>query len=419
MEKQRIEIMAPVGSYESLYAAIQGGATSVYFGVGQLNMRAHSANNFTSEDISKIVNIAKENNVRTYVTINTIVFDEEMEKLYRLIDTVKECGVSAIIASDISVIQYAFNHGVEVHISTQLNITNIEAVKFYSHFADVIVLAREMTMEKVKNIHDKIIEQNICGPKGERIKIEMFVHGALCMAVSGKCYMSLHEMNASANRGNCMQICRRSYILKDRDTGEELSVDNEYIMSPRDLKTIHFLNKILDSGVSILKIEGRARSAEYVKTVVQCYSEAVKACNDNCFTDEKIQDWNKRLSSVFNRGFWNGYYLGQRLGEWSKNYGSSATEHKAYLGRGTNYFSKLHVAEFRMETGSLCIGDRIMIIGPTTGVIEKTVNEIRVDLKPVNKTKKGELFSMSIDEKIRKSDKLYKIVKSEKKLFFN
>ncbi|MBK5202247.1 MAG: U32 family peptidase [Prolixibacteraceae bacterium] len=411
--------MAPVGSYESLYAAIQGGATSVYFGVGQLNMRAHSANNFTLEDISKIVNIAKENNVRTYVTINTIVFDEEMEKLYRLIDTVKECGVSAIIASDISVIQYAFNQGVEVHISTQLNITNIEAVKFYSHFADVIVLAREMTMDKVKNIHDKIIEQNICGPKGERIKIEMFVHGALCMAVSGKCYMSLHEMNASANCGNCMQICRRSYILKDRDTGEELSVDNEYIMSPKDLKTIHFLNKILDAGVSILKIEGRARSAEYVKTVVQCYSEAVKACQDNCFTDEKIQNWNKRLSSVFNRGFWNGYYLGQRLGEWSKNYGSSATEHKAYIGRGTNYFSKLQVAEFKMETGSLCIGDRIMIIGPTTGVIEKTINEIRVDLKPVDKTRKGDLFSMSIDEKIRKSDKLYKIVKSENKLFFN
>jgi len=414
MEKQRIEIMAPVGSYESLYAAIQGGATSVYFGVGQLNMRAHSANNFTLEDISKIVDIAKKNNVRTYITINTIVFDEEMGKLYRLIDIVKECGVSAIIASDISVIQYAFNHNVEVHISTQLNITNIEAVKFYAHYADVMVLAREMTMDKVKKIHDQIIEQNICGPKGEKIKLEMFVHGALCMAVSGKCYMSLHEMNASANRGNCMQICRRSYILKDRDTDEELAIDNEYIMSPKDLKTIHFLNKILDSGVSILKIEGRARSAEYVKTVVQCYSEAVKACQDNCFTDEKIKDWDKRLSSVFNRGFWNGYYLGQRLGEWSKNYGSSATEHKEYIGRGTNYFSKLQVAEFKMETGNLCVGDHIMIIGPTTGVIEKTVKEIRVDLKTVDETKKGDSFSLPIEEKIRKSDKLYKIVKSKK-----
>jgi len=419
MEKQRIEIMAPVGSYESLHAAIQGGATSVYFGVGQLNMRAHSSNNFTLEDISKIVNIAKDNGVRTYVTINTIVFDEEMEKLYRLIDTVKECGASAIIASDISVIQYAFNHDVEVHISTQLNITNIEAVKFYAHYADVMVLAREMTMDKVKKIHDQIIEQDICGPKGERIKLEMFVHGALCMAVSGKCYMSLHEMNASANRGNCMQICRRSYIVKDRDTGEELAIDNEYIMSPKDLKTIHFLNKILDSGVSILKIEGRARSAEYVKTVVKCYSEAVMACQDNNFTEEKIKDWNKRLSSVFNRGFWNGYYLGQRLGEWSKNYGSSATEHKVYIGRGTNYFSKLQVAEFKMETGNLCVGDRIMIIGPTTGVIEKTVKGIRVDLKIVDETKKGDSFSLFIEEKIRKSDKLYKIVKSEKKSFFN
>ena len=419
MEKHKIEIMAPVGSYESLYAAIQGGATSVYFGVGQLNMRAHSSNNFTLEDISKIVNIANNHSVRTYVTINTIVFDQEMGKLYRLIDTVKKCGVSAIIASDISVIQYAFNHGVEVHISTQLNITNIEAVKFYARFSDVMVLAREMTLDKIKSIHDQIIKQNICGPKGERIKLEMFIHGALCMAVSGKCYMSLHEMNASANRGNCMQICRRSYIVKDKDTGEELAIDNEYIMSPKDLKTIHFLNKILDSGVSILKIEGRARSAEYVKTVVQCYSEAVKACQDNCYTEEKIKDWDKRLSSVFNRGFWNGYYLGQRLGEWSKNYGSSATEHKAYIGRGTNYFSKLKVGEFKMETGSLCVGDRIMIIGPTTGVIEKTVKEIRVDFKPVDETKKGDFFSLPLEEKIRKSDKLYKIVKSEKNYLFN
>ncbi len=410
MVRKDVEIMAPVGSYETLMAAIQAGAGSVYFGVEQLNMRARSSNNFTFEDLKKITGIAHKAGVKTYLTVNTIIFDNEIDKLHAIIDTAKQAGISAVIASDISVIQYARETGVEVHISTQVNITNFKAVKFYAQFADVVVLAREMNLGRVREISKKIEEQQVKGPLGNIVRLEMFVHGALCMAVSGKCYLSLHEMNSSANRGSCLQTCRRSYTVTDNETGAELEIDNEYIMSPKDLKTIHFLNKILDAGISVLKIEGRARSAEYVYTVVQCYNEAVNAYFDQSFTEEKIRQWDERLSTVFNRGFWNGYYLGQRLGEWSKNYGSQATQRKMYIGKGLNYFSNLKVAEFKMETGSLKVGDEIYVTGPTTGIIKSTITEIRVDLKPVQETVKGEKFSIKLDEKIRRSDKLFKII---------
>lgn len=402
--------MAPVGSYESLAAAIQAGAGSVYFGVEGLNMRSRSSNNFTIDDLHAIAEHAHSHGVKTYLTVNTIVFDNELEKLHEVIRAVKEAGISAIIAADISAILYARSIGVEVHISTQVNITNIEAVKFYAQFADVVVLAREMDLDKVAEISRQIREQNVRGPKGELVRIEMFVHGALCMAVSGKCYLSLHEMNSSANRGSCMQTCRRSYTVTDNDTGAELEIDNEYIMSPKDLKTIHFLNKLLDAGVSVLKIEGRARAPEYVKTVVDCYREAIDAYFDESFTEEKIEAWDARLNTVFNRGFWDGYYLGQRLGEWSANYGSLATERKIYIGKGMNYFPNIGVAEFKMEAGSLKVGDKILVTGPSTGVIEVVVDEIRVDLKPVEEARKGELFSVKLPDKIRRSDKLYKLV---------
>ncbi|WP_372773996.1 peptidase U32 family protein [Mangrovibacterium sp.] len=410
MERREIEIMAPVGSYESLAAAIQAGAGSVYFGVEGLNMRSRSSNNFTLVDLRAIAEKAHRHGVKTYLTVNTIIFDHELDKLHDTIRAAKEAGISAIIASDISAILFARSIGVEVHISTQVNITNIEAVKFYAQFADVVVLAREMDMEKVTEISRQIKAQDIRGPKGELVQLEMFVHGALCMAVSGKCYLSLHEMNSSANRGSCMQTCRRAYTVTDKETGAELEVDNEYIMSPKDLKTIHFLNKLLDAGVSVLKVEGRARAPEYVKTVVECYREAVDAYFSGEFTDERIAQWDSRLNTVFNRGFWDGYYLGQRLGEWSKNYGSLATERKVYLGKGMNYFPNIGVAEFKMETGTLRVGDKILVTGPSTGVVELTVDEIRVDLKPVDETQKGELFSVKLPEKIRRSDKLYKIV---------
>ena len=412
MERRDVEIMAPVGSYESLAAAIQGGAGSVYFGVEKLNMRARSSNNFNLEDLKKIAEKASSHHVKTYLTVNTIIFDNELDKLHQVIDAAKDAGISAIIASDIAAISYARSIGVEVHISTQLNITNIEAVKFYAQFADVMVLAREMNLGRVWEISKQIKEQQITGPRGQLIQLEMFVHGALCMAVSGKCYLSLHEMNSSANRGSCMQTCRRSYTVTDNETHAELELDNEYIMSPKDLKTIHFLNKLLDAGVSVLKIEGRARSPEYVKTVVECYREAADAHFENEFTDEKIAAWDQRLEMVFNRGFWDGYYLGQRLGEWSKNYGSVASKRKLYIGKGMNYFSKLGVAEFKMETGHLQVGDQILVTGPTTGVVEAKVEEIRVDLQPVDQTQKGERFSIKLDQTIRRSDKLYKIVDS-------
>ena len=407
MKRKEFEIMAPVGSYESLYAAINSGANSIYFGVEGLNMRARSSVNFTLDDLKNIANICDEHCVKSYLTVNTIIYDEEMEKMQAVIDAVANSGISAIIASDIAAISYARKVGVEVHISTQCNISNIAAVEFYSQYADVVVLARELSMDKVKYIHDEIIKRDIRGPKGELVRIEMFCHGALCMAVSGKCYLSLHEMNYSANRGACTQICRRSYTVKDNETGDELNVDNKYIMSPKDLKTIHFLNKMIDSGVRVFKIEGRARGPEYVATAVQCYSEAIDAICDGTYSEEKIADWDNRLNKIFNRGFWNGYYLGQRLGEWSSKYGSSATRKKVYVAKGVRYFSNIGVAEFYMESGELNVGDEIVITGPTTGAIIMKLDEIRVALKPVQKTVKGESFSIKVPEKIRPSDRLY------------
>ncbi len=410
MERRDVEIMAPVGSYESLMAAIQGGAGSVYFGVENLNMRSRSSNNFNLDDLRKIVRIATENEVKTYLTMNVEIFDGELDKMHEVLDAAKQAGVSAVIAADVSVIQYARSIGLEVHISTQVNITNIEAVKFYANFADVVVLAREMNLGRVWEINQQIHEQNVCGPNGQLIKLEMFVHGALCMATSGKCYLSLHEMNSSANRGACLQSCRRAYTVTDKETGAELEIDNEYIMSPKDLKTIHFLNKILDAGVSVLKIEGRARSPEYVKTVVQCYREAVDAYFDESFTSEKIEDWNTRLASVFNRGFWDGYYLGKRLGEWSHNYGSLATKRKLYIGKVTNYFKKIGVAEFKLETNNLKVGDEIIVTGPTTGVFQSKVEEIRFELNPVEEGLKGQRISVPADSVLRRADKLFKLV---------
>lgn len=410
MERRDVEIMAPVGSYESLMAAIQGGAGSVYFGVEHLNMRSRSSNNFTLEDLRKIVSISERKGVKTYLTLNVEIFDGEIGQMHEVLRAAKNAGVSAVIAADVSVIQFARSIGLEVHISTQVNITNIEAVKFYAMFADVVVLAREMNLGRVTEISRQIEQEQIKGPSGNLVRLEMFVHGALCMAVSGKCYLSLHEMNSSANRGTCLQTCRRAYTVTDNETGAELEIDNQYIMSPKDLKTIHFLNKILDAGVSVLKIEGRARSAEYVKTTVQCYREAVDAYFENTFTDEKVENWDKRLSTVFNRGFWDGYYLGQRLGEWSHNYGSLATKRKLYIGKCTNYFGNIQVAEFKLETANLKVGDEILISGPTTGVVETVVEEVRVNLEPVDEAKKGERISIKIGEKLRRADKLFKMI---------
>ncbi|GAB6011217.1 peptidase U32 family protein [Viscerimonas tarda] len=403
------EIMSPVGSYDSLAAAIQAGAGSVYFGIEGLNMRAKSANNFTFADMRNIAGICRENNIKSYLTVNTIIYDKDIELMKQIIDKAKEAGVSAIIASDVSVMMYARSIGVEIHLSTQLNITNTEALKFYARFADVVVLARELNLNQVAAIYNDIIAQQIKGPGGELIRIEMFSHGALCMAVSGKCYLSLHEKNLSANRGACNQICRRGYTVKDKDSEIELEIDNEYIMSPKDLKTIHFMNKMMDAGVRVFKIEGRARGPEYVRTVTECYKEAVKAYCEGTFSEEKVKGWDERLKMVFNRGFWDGYYLGQRLGEWSMNYGSEATKRKVYIGKGIKYFSNLGVAEFLVETQSLKVGDEILITGPTTGAITQIVDEIRVELKPVNETQKGERFSIKTD-KIRPSDKLFKLV---------
>ncbi len=413
MERRDIEIMAPAGSYESLMAAIQGGAGSVYFGVEHLNMRSRSANNFSLDDLRRIVDIASANGVKTYLTLNVEIFDTETGQVHAVLDAAKEAGVSAVIAADISVIMYARSIGLEVHISTQVNITNFESVKFYAQFADVLVLAREMNLGRVWEISNQIKQHQIKGPSGELVRLEIFVHGALCMAISGKCYLSLHEMNSSANRGSCLQTCRRAYTATDKETGAELEIDNEYIMSPKDLKTIHFLNKILDAGVSVLKIEGRARSPEYVKTTVQCYHEAVEAYLDGTFAEEKINDWDQRLSSVFNRGFWDGYYLGQRLGEWSANYGSLATKRKIYVGKCTNYFTNIKIAEFKLETQNLKTGDEIIITGPTTGVHQTAVNEIRVEMKTVEEGLKGQHISVPVNTKLRRSDKLFKVVNAD------
>ena len=402
--------MAPVGSYEALSAAIQAGAGSVYFGIGRLNMRSKSAKNFTLDDLNKIATICNEHNVKSYVTINTVVFDEELDEMRQLVDAVKANKISAIIASDQSVIQYARQIGVEVHMSTQCNITNIEAVKYYSQFADVMVTAREVAVEQVKAITRKIEEQNIRGPKGELVRIETFCHGALCMAVSGKCYLSLDNFNSSANRGACVQPCRRGYEVTDRDKEITLAIDNEYIMSPKDLCTLPFLDKLLDAGVKILKIEGRGRSPEYTKVTVGVYSEAVEAINKGEFTEEKIAAWTERLRSVYNRDFWDGYYLGRKMGEWTQRYGSQATKTKIFVGTVTNFFAKINVAEIRMETNDLKVGDDIMIIGPTTGVYEDKISEIRVDLKAVDSTEKGELCSIPTKDVIRRGDKVYKVI---------
>lgn len=412
MNRKDIEIMAPAGSFESLTAAIQGGADSVYFGAEHLNMRAGSSDNFSLDDLRKIAGICRENGVKSYLTVNVVVYDSEIGQMEKIIDTAAECGINAIIASDLSAIEYAFKKGVEVHISTQLNISNSQALKFYSKWADVVVLARELNLAQVKYIYEAIRDQDIRGPKGEPVRIEMFVHGALCMAISGKCYLSLHENNASANRGNCYLTCRKPYILTEKESGYQLEVDNEFIMSPKDLCTIGFIDKMIDAGVRILKIEGRARSAEYVRIVTSCYDEAVKAVLEGTYSEEKIAEWRNSLSTVFNRGFWDGYYLGQKLGEWNTRYGSSATKRKVYLGKITNYFTKLKVAEIKVENGDLCRGDTILIMGPTTGAIEYNVEEIRVDLKQTDTAEKGELCSIRIDDYLRRSDKVYKWVNS-------
>lgn len=405
--------MAPVGSRESLSAAIQAGADSIYFGIENLNMRSRSASAFTIDDLREIAGVCNDHGMKSYLTVNVIIYDNDMEQMRTIVRAAKEAGISAVIASDVSVMNFARSIGQEVHLSTQLNITNIESLKFYALFADVVVLARELNLDQVAEIYRQIKEENICGPNGELIRIEMFCHGALCMAVSGKCYLSLHEMNSSANRGACMQVCRRGYTVRDKDTDVELEIDNEYIMSPKDLKTIHFMNKMMDAGVKVFKIEGRARGPEYVKTVVECYKEAIQACVDRQFTDEKIAAWDERLRTVFNRGFWDGYYLGQRLGEWSKNYGSEATEKKVYVGKGIKYFSNIGVAEFQVEAAELKVGDKILITGPTTGAVYATLDEARVDLKPVDTVKQGERFSFKIADKIRPSDKLFKLIPTE------
>ena len=420
--------MAPVGCYESLAAAIQAGAGSIYFGIQGLNMRSASANNFTIEDLKKIADICREHQMKSYLTVNTIIYDEDLNKMRNIIDAASEAGISAIIASDVAAMSYArgLDRGgvprIEVHLSTQLNISNVEALRFYAQFADVVVLARELNLDQVKKIHETIVNEKITGPTGELIRIEMFAHGALCMAVSGKCYMSLHEYNRSANRGACAQVCRHAYDafaiepesqyrLDDQDHDIQLKIDNKYIMSPKDLKTIHFLNKMKDAGVEVYKIEGRARGPEYVKTVVSCYREAFEAIEDGSYGAEKIAEWDKRLSTVFNRGFWNGYYLGQRLGEWSDTYGSKATEKKIYAAKTMGWYSRIGIGDFLCEAEELHKGDKILIIGPTTGVIETTLDEIQVDYKVVETVHKGDRFTIPIKDKIRLSDKLFVIKK--------
>lgn len=410
MRKEDVEIMAPVGSYESLTAAMQAGAHSVYFGLNKMNMRARSSINFTEEDLENIIRTCKKHQIKTYLTLNIVLYNNELADVYKLIDLAKQKGITAIIASDHAVIHYARSKNVEVHISTQVNVSNIESLKFYANYADVIVLARELNLEQVKEISQAIEKENICGPGGNKIKIEMFAHGALCMSISGKCYLSLHEQNYSANRGACLQNCRKAYTVTEKESGRELDIENEYIMSPRDLRTIHFLNKILDGGVSVLKLEGRARSPEYVYTVVKCYREAVESYFDGTYSQQKIDAWTESLKTVFNRGFWDGYYLGQRLGEWSHVYGSQATKKKIYVGKGMNYFSKIGVAEFLCEATKLEVGDEIIITGPTTGVIQGVVKEIQIDHQSIQKVEKGVRFSIPLDAVIRRSDKLYKVV---------
>ncbi len=407
-----IEIMSPVGSWESLQAAIQGGANAVYFGVGKLNMRSRSAANFTADDLPRIVSIASVANVRTYLTVNTIIYNEEIPQMHALLEAAKAAGVSAIIASDMAVISYANRIGVEVHISTQCNVSNTEAVRWYSQFADVIVTARELPLRQVAEITQFIRDNDIRGPKGDLVQIEVFAHGALCMSVSGKCYLSLDNYNYSANRGACLQLCRRGYIVKDKESDLELEIDNEYIMSPKDLCTIGFLDKIVKAGVRVLKIEGRGRSADYVRTVTECYREAVEAIEEDSYTKEKIEGWMQRLATVFNRGFWDGYYLGRKLGEWSERYGSQATENKVYLGLIRNYFGKINVAEVQLQTNEILrVGDEIMVIGETTGVYRDTVKELRTDRDPVPEVHQGDRFSFASKEQLHRGDKVYRVDK--------
>ena len=407
------EVMAPVGSRECLAAALKAGADSVYFGIESLNMRAHSASRFSKADLREIASTCRAQGVKTYLTVNTIIYGEDLEQMRDICDAAKAAGISAVIAADVAVLAYCKKIGQEVHLSTQLNISNAEALKFYADYADVVVLARELKLQQVREIADVIEEESICGPSGKRVRIEMFCHGALCMAVSGKCYLSLDNTGRSANRGECMQICRRGYTVRDRETGMELDIDGKYIMSPKDLKTIGFIDKMMRAGVTVFKIEGRARSAEYVYTVVKCYKEAIASVVEGTFSPEKVDLWNQRLSTVFNRGFWDGYYLGQRLGEWSNQYGSSATEKKVYLGKGQKYFSKIGVAEFYIETGEFRPGDKLLIIGPTTGALYVTPESIHADSGPVEAAQKGMCVPIPVPEKVRPSDKLYKLVPSE------
>ena len=407
------EIMAPVGSRESLAAAIQAGANSIYFGIGQLNMRSHSANHFDINDLHEIAETCKAHGIKTYLTVNTIIYDEDMEAMRQIVDAAKAADISAVIASDVAVLVYCRQVGVEVHLSTQLNISNIEALKFYAQFADVTVLARELNMTQVKHIYDEITNQNICGPMGKPVRIEMFCHGALCMAVSGKCYMSLHEANRSANRGQCVQICRRSYTATDNETGHQLEIDNKYLMSPKDLKTVRFIDKMIDAGVRVFKIEGRARGPEYVYTVVSCYREAIQAVLEGTFTEEKKDKWDERLATVFNRGFWDGYYQGQTMGEWNKNYGSLATEKKVLVGKVTKYFSKIGVAEISVEAASFKKGDKLLITGTTTGAMYLDAKEIRYDLGAVEEAEQGWRVSIPVPDKVRPNDKFFKLVKNQ------
>lgn len=412
-----LEIMAPVGSRESLAAAVNAGADSIYFGIGKLNMRAHSASAFTIDDLREIAALCDEHGIKSYLTVNTIIYGEDIEQMHEIIDAAKEANISAVIASDIAVMMYCRQVGQEVHLSTQLNISNIEALRFYAQFADVVVLARELNMDQVKAIHEQALKEGICGPSGNPIRIEMFCHGALCMAISGKCYLSLHNANRSANRGECVQICRRSYEVTDVETGNQLLVDNKYIMSPKDLKTIRFIDRMIDAGVQVFKIEGRARGPEYVDTVVRCYREAVNAVladknapegSEKQFTEAAKDAWDERLARVFNRGFWDGYYQGQTLGEWNEAYGSKATEKKVYAAKTIKYFSKIGVAEFQVEAHDISVGDKLLITGPTTGAMFiDEVKEIRYDLKPVETAKKGQRISIAVPDKVRPNDKLF------------
>lgn len=414
MDYKSFEVMAPVGSRESLAAAIQAGADSVYFGIGQLNMRSHSANKFGIDDLHDIARQCGEYGIKTYLTVNTIIYDDDMAAMRQIIDAARQAGITAVIAGDVAVMTYCRSVGQEVHLSTQLNISNTEALRFYAQFADVVVLARELNLDQVSHIHHAIEEQRICGPGGEPVRIEMFCHGALCMAVSGKCYLSLDNAARSANRGGCMQLCRRSYVVTDGETGTQLEVDNKYIMSPKDLKTVRFIDKMMDAGVRVFKIEGRARSAEYVYTVVKCYKEAIRAVTDGTFTEERKDEWDERLAKVFNRGFWDGYYLGQRVGEWNREYGSCATETKQYVGKGVKYFSKLGVAEFTVEACEFTAGDNLLITGPTTGVMYVTPRVIHGDDGPVTTAGKGTRVSIEVPGKVRPSDKLFKLIKTNR-----